>query len=104
VPTWWDETRVLAGQVGELLVTARRKSATWCLGGISAKRPRVLALPLAFLGPGSYTARVWQDASDTEADPNHLTTESLHLSSAGTLKACLALDGGFVAQVAPAGY
>ena len=25
VPTWWDETRVLAGQVGEVLVTARRK-------------------------------------------------------------------------------
>ena len=25
VPTWWDETRVLEGEIGELLVTARRK-------------------------------------------------------------------------------
>lgn len=104
VPTWWDETRVLAGEVGELLVTARRKGTTWYLGGMSAKRPRELALPLSFLGTGRYTARVWKDASDAESDPNHLTTETLKLSSADTLKLHLALDGGFVAQLAPAGY
>ncbi len=104
VPTWWDETRVLAGQVGELLVTARRKGATWYLGGIAAKRPRELALPLSFLGLGRYSARVWQDASDADTDPNHLTTETRPLSSADTLEVRLALDGGFVAQVAPAGH
>jgi alpha-glucosidase len=103
VPTWWAETRVLAGQVGELLVTARRKGTTWYLGGMSAKQPRDLALPLTFLGAGRYTARIWEDASDAETDPNHLTTEMLNLSSADTLKLHLALDGGFVAQLAPAG-
>ena len=77
VPTWWDETRVLAGQVGELLVTARRKGATWYLGGISANGPRELALPLTFLGPGRYAARIWKDAPDAESDPNHLATETL---------------------------
>jgi alpha-glucosidase len=102
VPTWWDETRVLAGEVGELLVTARRKGGTWYLGGLSAKRPRVLALSLAFLGRGQYTARIWKDAPDTESDPNHLTTETLSLSSADTLNVRVALDGGFVAQLAPA--
>ena len=71
---------------------------------MSAKRLRELALPLSFLGAGRYTARVWKDASDAESDPNHLTTETLKLSSADTLKLHLALDGGFVAQLAPAGY
>jgi alpha-glucosidase len=102
VPTWWDETRVLAGQVGEVLVTARRKGATWYLGGISAQGPRDLALPLAFLGPGRYTARIWRDAPDAESDPNHLTTETRNVSSADKLTVRLALDGGFVAQLAPA--
>ncbi len=101
VPTWWDETKVLAGQVGELLVTARRKGATWYLGGMSAKGPRELALPLTFLGPGRYTARIWKDASDAESDPNHLATESLTLSAADKLSLHVALDGGFVAQIAP---
>ena len=101
VPTWWDETRVLAGQVGELLVTARRKGMTWYLGGMSAKQPRDLALPLSFLGGGRYTAKIWKDASDADSDPNHLATETLNLSSADKLKLRLALDGGFVAQVIP---
>jgi alpha-glucosidase len=103
VPTWWDETRVLAGEVGELLVTARRKGTTWYLGGMSAKRPRDLALPLLFLGKGRYAARIWKDASDAETNPNHLDTETRKLSSADTFKIHLALDGGFVAQLAPAG-
>jgi alpha-glucosidase len=62
----------------------------------------VQALPLAFLGPGRYTARIWEDAPDAESDPNHLTTETRNVSSADTLTLRLALDGGFVAQLAPA--
>lgn len=103
VPTWWDETRVLAGQVGEMLVTARRKGTTWYLGGMSAKRPREVALPLSFLGAGRYTARIWKDAPDAETDPNHLTVETLNFSSTDTLRLHLTLDGGFVAQLAPSG-
>ena len=102
VPTWWDETRVLAGQIGEVLVTARRKGPVWYLGGLSARGPRELALPLSFLGPGPYSARIWKDAPDAQSDPNHLATERLRLTAADTLKLQLALDGGFVAQLAPA--
>jgi len=102
VPTWWDETKVLAGQVGELLVTARRKGATWYLGGMSAQRPRDLALPLSFLGKGRYTARIWKDAAAADSEPNHLATEARSVSSTDTLRLHLALGGGFVAQVTPA--
>lgn len=101
VPTWWNETRVLAGEIGGFLAVARRKDQTWYLGAISAKRPRDLALPLSFLGAGRYAARIWKDASATEADPNRLDTETLDLSSADTLKLRLAPDGGFVAQLTP---
>jgi alpha-glucosidase len=62
-----------------------------------------LALPLSFLGPGRYTARIWKDAADAQSDPNHLTAEKLPLTPNDTLKLHLALDGGFVAQLAPAG-
>jgi alpha-glucosidase len=102
VPTWWDETRVLAGQVGELLVTARRKGKTWYLGGMSARRPRELDLPLSFLGARRYSAKVWQDAPDAEAEPNHLVTKTLPVSAGDALRLHLAPDGGFVAQIAPA--
>jgi alpha-glucosidase len=103
VPTWWDETKVLDGQPGELLVTARRKDTTWYLGGMSAKQPRNLDLPLSFLGAGRYTVTIWKDAPDPASNPNHLTTETLNLSPADTLKVHLALDGGFVAELTAVG-
>jgi len=102
-PTWWDETHVLAGEIGRVLVTARRKGGTWYLGGMSAGQGRDLELPLAFLGAGPFTAKVWKDAPDAETDPNHLATETLSVSAADTLKVHFALDGGFAAQIAPAG-
>jgi alpha-glucosidase len=101
VLTWWDETRVLVGQVGEVLVTARRKGMTWYLGGMSALQPRELTIPLSFLSPDRYTVDIWKDAADVDSDPNKLVTENLNLSSADTLKLHFALDGGFVAKLSP---
>jgi alpha-glucosidase len=101
VPTWWDETRVLAGAVGELLVSARRKGKTWYLGGMGARRAHDLALPLAFLARGRHRMELWQDAPDAEANPNHLTTRTLGVSSQDVLQLRLALDGGFVAKLSP---
>lgn len=103
VPTWWDETRVLAAEIGELLVTARRKGSTWYLGGMAAKRPRDVTLPLSFLAPqpGPYSAMIWKDAQDVASDPNRLSTETLSVSPADTLKIRIAQDGGFASKIAP---
>lgn len=101
VPTWWDETRVLIGEVGEVLVTARRKGKTWYLGAMSAHRARDLTLPLSFLGPGRYTAKIWKDAPESEADPNRLTTESEEVSTRDFLTLRVVRDGGFVVQLSP---
>ena len=48
IPTVWDETRVLQGEVGEYIVTARRKGKTWYIGGITnwTARDVDIALPL----------------------------------------------------------
>ena len=98
VPTWWDETRVLAGKIGEVLVTARRKGPVWYVGAISCGRPRDLQLPLSFLGPGQYKARIWQDAPDSDSQPNHLATENLDVSVTSSLPVHCSVDGGFVAR------
>jgi alpha-glucosidase len=94
---------VLEGEPGRLLVTARRKGATWYLGGMSAKNAHDLSIPLSFLGNGSYAVRVWKDAPDAEIEPNHLTFEACHLSSSDALKVHLSADGGFTAELVPAG-
>lgn len=102
VPTWWDETRVPVAEVGEVLVTARRKGKVWYLGALSARKPRELEVPLSFLEAGRFTANLWKDASDAESQPNRLTTEALGVGPRDALRIHLALDGGFVARIAPA--
>jgi alpha-glucosidase len=102
VPTYWDETRVLSGRIGETLVTARRKGKAWYVGGLSAGASREIDVPLSFLGRGHYAAKVWKDAPDAQTHPNHLTIESSSVASRDTLRIRVAVDGGFMAQFLPA--
>jgi alpha-glucosidase len=99
VPTWWDETKVLAASIGELLVIARRKKDTWYIGGLSAGSARDLKVPLSFLSKGPYRARIWKDAPNLDADPNQLIIDDSNISSGEALKVRVSEDGGFVAQV-----
>ncbi|MEP6755122.1 MAG: glycoside hydrolase family 97 catalytic domain-containing protein, partial [Chthonomonadales bacterium] len=101
VPTWWDETRVLVGDIGKALVTARRKGRTWYIGGMTAVSSHDLSLSLKFLGLGRYTATIWKDASDSGTDPNHLQTDAFEVTQANNLRVKTAVDGGFVAVLTP---
>ena len=60
----WDESRVLAGEVGEYVAIARkqRDASNWFLGAINDRSARTLALKLDFLESGvRYRARVYRD-------------------------------------------
>ena len=46
VPTSWDETRVLAGEVAEYVVIARRLGKDWYIGAMTNWTPRHLSIPL----------------------------------------------------------
>lgn len=101
VPTWWDETRVLAGEIGELLVTARRRGREWYIGGMIAGPARTVAIPLGFLGRGRYRATLWRDGAGAEADPNRLQTEEKTIAARQTMAVPVASDGGFVMRLVP---
>jgi alpha-glucosidase len=103
VPTWWDETRVVDGRIGEYLVTARRKGRTWHLGALSGGPAREVDIPLSFLGRGAYRLRLWSDAPETAQDPNRLARTTRTVRSGDRLAVRIAADGGFVAEIAPEG-
>jgi alpha-glucosidase len=101
VPTWWDETVVAYGEIGEVLVTARRKGATWYIGGMTGASSRDLILPLVFLGRQTHTGSIWRDGPDTETNPDQLVKEPLRVSGADELQVRLAAGGGFVVELTP---
>lgn len=63
IPTTWDESRALAGAIGEYAVVARRGGETWYLGAMTGEQTRTLDVPLDFLGPGSWQATIYADGS-----------------------------------------
>ena len=61
LPWNYDETRVLAGEISDHLVIARRKGSTWYLAGLCGETPREITVDLSFLGSGTFSAEVTDD-------------------------------------------
>ncbi len=60
----WDESHVLAGEVGEFVAIARKQrgSPQWFIGTINDRNPRDVSLQLDFLDPGKrYRAEIYRD-------------------------------------------
>lgn len=61
IPSTWDESIPLAGQVGEFAVIARRSGSSWYVGALGNWQERQLDLELSFLPAGEYQATVVVD-------------------------------------------
>ncbi len=98
VPATWDETRFVAGDIGEWVVVARRNGTTWYIGAMTDERGRTIDVPLEFLGAGRFTAELWTDG----ATPTTLRRERrAGLRAADRLTLQLAPSGGAVAVLTP---
>lgn len=65
VPTVWDDTKVLQGEIGKYAVIARRSGNTWFMGAITGNNGRTLEANLDFLEPGKiYVANIFHDGGD----------------------------------------
>ena len=94
VPASWDETRVLAGAIGEHIVIARRRGKDWYLGAMTNERARTLDVPLAFLGKGAWMATLWSDGDA----PTDASREQRVVSSSQALSLAMAGGGGAVVK------
>lgn len=98
VPASWDETRVVAGEIGQYIVTARRKGETWYIGAMTNEHGRKLKVPLDFLPRGAaYAAKLYEDGRG----PNELRERSAAVRAGGSLTLDLAGSGGAVAVIEP---
>jgi len=97
LPTVWDETRGLAGEVGKYVVEVRRKGKNWYLAAISDRNARELPVPLKFLGAGDWKATLWEDALDSDQNAEHLVKTQRTVHPSDTLQLKLAPSGGAVA-------
>lgn len=69
IPTVWDDTHFLDGEMGEYAVVARRSSSDWYISILNAGEKRRISLPLDFLKDTSgYKATFYYQASGKKKD------------------------------------
>jgi alpha-glucosidase len=102
VPSSWDESRILMAEVGNYIVTARRKDQTWYLGGMNDWTARELDLKLGFLTAGKkYQAMIFSDHQRAGDDPNLLQKQVIEVVTGQQLSIKMASGGGMAMVILP---
>lgn len=101
IPTVWDETRVVNGEIGRYATLARRSGNDWYLGAINDHESRTLKVPLAFLDPKrQYTAHIYAD-DDSVPTRTHVGITTKPADASTVLEMPLAAAGGEAVWITP---
>lgn len=97
LPTTWDETRVLQGEIGRRAVVARRKGGEWFVGAIAPVDGK-FPIALDFLAPEKkFTAKIYCDQPDGQA----VRIEKRPVDRQSVIDADLLPNGGLVMRLVP---
>ncbi|MFD1142365.1 glycoside hydrolase family 97 protein [Larkinella insperata] len=98
-PTTYDETRILDAQLGDYIVTARRKGQDWYIAGMTDWTARDLTLRLDFLPMGEYEAVRCADGPNADRNPVDYQFSTQTVRPRDSLPVHLAPGGGFVVRL-----
>lgn len=103
VPTNFEKTVPIAGEVGEYYVVARkdRNSPDWYIGGVTNEESRETEIDLGFLDGKEYMAEIYKDnkTAHYRTNPLDINIEKRHLKSSDFLKITMAPGGGFAIKL-----
>ncbi len=99
VPTVFDETIALDGELGEYLVLARRKGNTWFIAAMTDWTPRDLVIDLSFLPAGNHHAIIFEDGVNAHRDGEDYHRSEVSVSAHTPLSVHLAGGGGWTAII-----
>lgn len=99
VPTNFEKTLPLAGEIGDYYVVARkdRDSNNWYIGGVTDSTPRHIHINLDFLDDGVYKAKLYTDSEDAHFRDNPFAINIIkkHVAKNDSLDIYMAPGGGF---------
>ncbi len=99
IPTTWDDTRFVAGEIGRYIVIARRSGDDWWIGAMSDQQPREITIDPSALGVRSGRLEIWHD---DDASPHHLAHEERRTTTGSEpLSVKLAPAGGALVRFSP---
>lgn len=100
MPTTWDDSKVIYGTIGSFMTVARRKGDRWFVGTI-VNEARSLDIPLGFLGPGSYTAKIY---SEDPQETKNVIIDRREVTSNSSLQATMSAGSGHAIWIVPTSH
>ena len=101
IPTIFDETVALNGQVAEYITIARRKENVWYIGSLGNWDTHDIDIDLSFLSQGNYKAVIFQDGMNADRDATDYKKSVINVTSKDKLSIHLAPGGGWAAIIEP---
>lgn len=99
IPTVWDNTIALAGEIGKYVSIARRKADVWYVGAMTNWDARSLELDLSFLKDGSYTAEVYRDGANANRIASDYKKETITVPANRKITIAMTQGGGFAMKI-----
>jgi alpha-glucosidase len=101
VPTVWDDTKVLSGQISDYVVVARRNGHDWYVGAMTDWTPRELDLDFSFLPEGTFQMESFEDGVNADRMASDYKMTKTQINKSTKLKIKLAPGGGWAARIVP---
>ena len=99
IPTTFDETIALDGQLGKYTLIVRRKGTTWYLAAMTDWTIRNLTVDLSFLSPGQHQADIFADGVNAAKDATDYQHIRKTVSPDDRLSVYLSSGGGWTAII-----
>lgn len=101
VPTTWDDTKVLAGKLGDYIVVARKNGDDWYIGGMTNWDEREVEIDFSEILSGRYTATILMDGINANRIAEDYRSENRTVSNSDILKITMKKGGGFAIRLKP---
>ena len=99
IPTVWDETKGLCGEVGKYIAMARRSGDMWYVGGMTDWSERTLTLDLNFLPEGEYVMEMYVDGANAHRIARDYKKTLADVPADGKVAVHMAPGGGFALKI-----
>ena len=96
IPTVWDETIPLKGEVGEYIAIARRYQKTWYIGVLNGVTPRTIEIDLSFIGKSRKTIKAHYDGMNAELQAKDVQIKQYTISDSEKLSIRMSRGGGYI--------
>ena len=99
IPTVWDETVSLNGEIARYVTIARRKGNVWYLGSMTNWDARKINLDLSFLGDGDFKAEIFRDGINAHRVASDYRKYTVDVPVDRKMPISMAPGGGFAMKI-----